>query len=89
MLAHQIKAAAITQMAFCPPFAAGLFGIAQRQNDHVGIFCGFNCFGNQLAVSHRIGKLDLITPPIVIFGDLHALRKNDICVLASLGLDTV
>ena len=58
--------------------AAGLLGIADRQQDDVGILRHLDRLGDQLAVLRRIGQEHLVHRPVLALGDEDALRMDDL-----------
>ena len=82
LLTHQIKAGAIAEMPRCPAFTAGLFGVADEEQDDIGILCDFDSFGDAAAVFFGIAKFDLVFPPVVVsLRDFDAERVDDICLV--------
>jgi hypothetical protein len=70
-------------------FAAGLFGVADRQDHQVGAAGDFDRLCDQAAVLGRIGQLDDIDRAILRSRDDHALCMHHFGPAAQLGAYTV
>ena len=62
-----------------PAFAAGFFGVADKQENCVGVAGDFDGLGDAAAIFDRIAEFDLVFPPIVIaLGNFDAKRMNNV-----------
>ena len=78
LFAHDVDIVAVTQVIYGKPFAAGLFGIADRKNDRVRPASHLDRLFDQLQVSFPGEQFDLIHGAVVAGGYEDALRADDI-----------
>ena len=71
-----------------PTFAAGLFGVADEEDDGVGIARCVHRVGDHAAIFGRVGQFDLVFPPVVVERDLYAFGVHDVGAVADQGSDT-
>ena len=89
LLTDQIQTVAVTQMGLGPALAAGLFGVADREHDPIGIARDRHRLVDQPPIRRRIRELDVVSPPVVVVGDLDALGIDDIGPRAHPGANAV
>ena len=58
LLAHEVKARTVAEVAVRPTFAAGLLGVADEQQDRIRPTSGLDRLRNPLAVLRRVAELD-------------------------------
>src|SRR5690606_15410391 len=82
LLADEVEARAVAEVRFGPTFAAGLLGVADEQQDRVGIARGFDRRGDALTVLLGVAEYAFVRPPVVVLCDHDALRVNDVGAVA-------